>query len=147
MYASSLPKSALLAVGQTHIAKGNEPAKPYPVLSKDVVVAEHLNSALDAETGYMAPHGLSFKWEGDRVDGQGQASASVTNQDVMSGLIEKVDVLAEMPKVIRKGLAAVTGTKPFIFQYHNAATLDVTIDGKTIPIQGWMYNEASFVSQ
>jgi hypothetical protein len=31
-------------------------------------------------------------------------------------LIEKVDVLAEIPYVIRKGLAAVTGTKPYIYQ-------------------------------
>ena len=32
------------------------------------------------------------------------------------GLMEKVDVLAEIPYVIRKGLAAVTGTKPYIYQ-------------------------------
>lgn len=33
-----------------------------------------------------------------------------------NGLIEKVDVLAEIPFLIRKGLAAVTGTKPIIYQ-------------------------------
>lgn len=32
------------------------------------------------------------------------------------GLIEKVDVLAEIPYVLKKTLAAVTGTKPFIYQ-------------------------------
>ena len=30
--------------------------------------------------------------------------------------MEKFDVLAEIPFVLRKGLAAVTGTKPYIFQ-------------------------------
>lgn len=30
--------------------------------------------------------------------------------------MEKVDVLAEIPFLIRKGLAAVTGTKPYIYQ-------------------------------
>lgn len=32
------------------------------------------------------------------------------------GLIEKVDVLAEIPYVVRKALSAVTGTKPYIYQ-------------------------------
>ena len=31
-------------------------------------------------------------------------------------MIEKVDVLAEIPYVVRKALSAVTGTKPYIYQ-------------------------------
>lgn len=64
----------------------------------------------------MAPHGLSFTWAGERVDGKGQAKASVTLDDVWTGLVEKVDVLAELPYVLRKGVTAVTGAKPYIFQ-------------------------------
>lgn len=32
------------------------------------------------------------------------------------GLIEKVDVLAEIPYVIKKGLTAMTGTNAYIYQ-------------------------------
>jgi hypothetical protein len=64
---------------------------------------------------------VSFEWEGPRVDGKGKAGAKVTIDTLglntgEGGLIEKVDVLAEIPYVIRKGLAAVTGTKPFLYQ-------------------------------
>lgn len=31
-------------------------------------------------------------------------------------------------------------------QYHNEATLDVEMDGKTTPVKGYMFTEASFVS-
>ena len=67
--------------------------------------------------------------------------------DVTKGFIEKVDVLAEIPYVIRKGYAAISGTKPFIFQYHNPATLQVNLGDKNVPVKGWLYTEASFVSQ
>jgi hypothetical protein len=139
--ASSLPQTGLLVVGQTH-----EPGSTYPVPNKDASVAEHLDVAKDVDTGYMAPHGLSFVWEGDRLDGAGRARAVTTVQDVWSGLVEKVDVLAEIPAILRKALAAATGTKPFIFQYHNKATLNIETDGKTTPVEGWMFNEASFIS-
>ena len=46
------------------------------------------------------------------------------------GLIEKVDVLAEIPYVIRKALAAVTGTKPYIYQVsHPSSELQVADNG------------------
>jgi hypothetical protein len=142
VYTSTLPQSVLLGVGQTYAAQPDQ----YPTCSQDVCSAEHLACLPDSDTGYDAPHGLSFTWAGDRVDGQGKAKATVTVNDAWSGLIEKVDVLAELPYVIRKGLSAVTGVKPYIFQYHNSATLEVELDGKTVPVPGYMFSEASFVS-
>ncbi|BEJ16373.1 hypothetical protein CspHIS471_0509780 [Cutaneotrichosporon sp. HIS471] len=142
VYTSTLPKSVLLGVGQTSAAKPDQ----YPTISEDSCVAEHLACLPDSDTGYDAPHGLSFTWAGDRVDGQGKAKASVTVNDAWAGLMEKVDVLAELPYVIRKTVTAVTGAKPYIFQYHNNATLDVELDGKTVSVPGYMFSEASFVS-
>jgi hypothetical protein len=75
----------------------------------------------DSETGYDAPSGIEFKWSGDRRDGEGRLTATLTVDKLGAtqgegGLIEKVDVLQEIPYVIRKALAAVTGTKPYIYQ-------------------------------
>lgn len=42
--------------------------------------------------------------------------------------MEKVDVLAEIPYVIRKGLAAVTGTKPYIYQVSPPSLIDCRRD-------------------
>lgn len=74
----------------------------------------------DTQTGYDAPSGLEVNWSGESRDG-GKASAKLTVDKLGAvtgegGLIEKVDVLAEIPFVIKKALSATTGIKPFIFQ-------------------------------
>lgn len=120
VYSNSLPNSVLLAVGQTETPiAGVYPAPP----AQDVCAAEHLNAAKDELTGYMAPHGLTFKWAGARTDGQGSAKAAVTVDDAMSGLVEKVDVLAELPVFLKKALTAMTGAKPYIFQVSPSETV------------------------
>lgn len=83
----------------------------------------------------------------------------------------QVDVLAEIPYLVKKALSAVVGVKPYIFQvctallslpllaltlrvcrqYHNSSTLHLQVtdkEGKTrdVDVQGWLFNEASFVS-
>jgi len=67
------------------------------------------------------PAGIEWEWEGERRDGQGRLGAKLVVEEAgasegKGGLMEKVDVLAEIPFLIRKGLAAVTGTKPYIYQ-------------------------------
>lgn len=82
--------------------------------------ATHSNSIKDKDTGYEAPGSIQFQWESDRQGAGGRVKAEVSaGQGIQlgqNGLMEKVDVLAEIPYVIRKGLAAVTGTKPYIYQ-------------------------------
>jgi hypothetical protein len=34
-----------------------------------------------------------------------------------------------------------------MFQYLNPATLDVEIDRETVKVEGWLFNEATFVSE
>lgn len=81
----------------------------------------HLKPALDADTGYQKPCELLFEWAGPSliVDKPGTYSASL-NVDVgdiqqPKGLIEKVDVLAEIPKVLKLAVNYVAGTKPYIY--------------------------------
>ena len=90
-------------------------------MSSEVSSAKHLSSAKDSDTGYSAPTAIEFNWEGQHRGEKGKVSAKVKVDKLGTtvaegGLIEKVDVLAEIPYVIRKGLAAVTGTKPYIYQ-------------------------------
>jgi hypothetical protein len=115
---SSIAPNPLIVVGQTHTPPGSE---SYPALNDDVSSATHSSPVHDKFTGYNAPGAIEFRWEGNRVNGKGRASAKVSVDKLgvelgEGGLIEKVDVLAEIPYIIRKGLAAVTGTKPYIFQ-------------------------------
>ncbi len=90
-------------------------------------MAIHTSPSRDKDTGYAVPSGLEFEWEGERRDGKGRAGAKLAIDAGQAlgkgGLMEKVDVLAEIPYVIRKGLAAVTGTKPYIYQVRLASVV------------------------
>jgi hypothetical protein len=84
--------------------------------------AHHLNPVQDPDTGYMQPTALEFRWAGPHVlqGVEGSIEAS-TRLDVGSpsspkNLIEKVDVLAEIPYVIKTMVNYVAGTKPYIYQ-------------------------------
>jgi hypothetical protein len=84
--------------------------------------AHHLNPVQDPDTGYMQPTALEFRWAGSHVlqGVEGSIEAS-THLDVGSpsspkNLIEKVDVLAEIPYVIKTMVNYVAGTKPYIYQ-------------------------------
>ncbi|WVR06944.1 hypothetical protein IAU60_003980 [Kwoniella sp. DSM 27419] len=142
--------SPLIVTGQTHSPASNSGA--YPSLSGDVSSATHYGPVRDKETGYAVPSAIAYQWESNKINGEGRVTAKIELANAgatvgTNGLMEKVDVLAEIPYVIRKGLAAVTGTKPYIYQYQNNVTLEVTMDGETIPVKGTLFNEASFVSE
>ncbi|WWC94309.1 hypothetical protein V866_001151 [Kwoniella sp. B9012] len=142
--------SPLIVTGQTHLPPSSTDVYPHPTDS--ISSAVHKSPIKDKETGYLVPSSIEFEWSAQKVSGEGKVSAKVVQNVAgaivgQGGLIEKVDVLAEIPYVIRKGLAAVTGTKPYIYQYLNPATLNVEIDGDSIPVKGYLFNEASFVSE
>ena len=88
--------------------------------------AEHLEPTLDPDTGYKQPSKIKYTWQGGSIitSVPGTVSAGLT-VDVGTpvqprGLIEKVDVLAEIPYVIKAFVNYVAGAKPYIYQvrYH-----------------------------
>ena len=94
------------------------PEESAPVISR----VTHVEPVHDPDTSYRMPTGLEFRWAGPSIPGlpQGTLSASlhVDVGDVKhpKGLIEKVDVLAEIPYVIKTMVNYVAGTKPYIYQ-------------------------------
>jgi hypothetical protein len=114
---SSARANPLAVTGQTH----STPTSGYENPSGDTSKVTQTQNLKDPHTGYAAPGHINFEWK----SGDGKISADVQApqgiEDGKNGLIEKVDVLAEIPYVIRKGLAAVTGTKPYIYQVSRAS--------------------------
>ncbi|EGN99224.1 hypothetical protein SERLA73DRAFT_182110 [Serpula lacrymans var. lacrymans S7.3] len=119
----------------------------------------HLNPAFDPDTGYEQPTGLKFRWAGPSIVAGAQGAVDATVQvDVggpaaPKGLIEKIDVLAEIPYVIKTMVNYVAGTKPYIYQWINKAKLVVRGPDSLIPglsggleVEGVFYNEATFIS-
>lgn len=124
-----------------------------PVISR----ATHLETVLDKDTGYMQPQKIEFSWQNVIAQDKEHKFKADLLLDVgfgehSKGLIEKVDVLAEIPKVL-KTIVHATGTKPYIYQWMqpNAVLHLHGPEGffhrdKEIDVEGTAYVEASYVS-
>lgn len=86
----------------------------------------HLNTTKDPDTGYAAPQAIKYVWEGPLQPSGELAQKVLADLTVQlgkpspvseaKGLVDKVDVLAEIPYVVRKVVNYVAGTKPYIYQ-------------------------------
>ncbi|EJU04999.1 oxidative stress survival Svf1-like protein [Dacryopinax primogenitus] len=110
--------------------------------------AEHRDVMVDKETGYSVPSAIDWSWSAPSLGGEGTVSAKVhSDLGGFRGLLEKVDVLAEIPYMVRKVINYATGTKPYIYQYFNPAKMEVRMPGKeAVVVEGTLFNEASFIS-
>lgn len=89
-------------------------------------VAEHIGPIKDVETGYEAPSSIRYQWEGVTLeDSSKSATTAVLDLDLLTskpgeayatrGLIEKVDVLGQIPYLVKKFVNYAAGTKPYIY--------------------------------
>jgi hypothetical protein len=101
-------------------AETRYPGEPQPEGAEVVSRAAHSRTATDPDTGYAAPTELTFNWTAPAIGADGKVDATLQldlgppNQ--YKGLVEKVDVLAEIPYVIKTMVNYVAGTKPYIYQ-------------------------------
>ncbi|KAF8638306.1 hypothetical protein AX17_002326 [Amanita inopinata Kibby_2008] len=121
--------------------------------------ATHLNTVLDPDTDYEKPNEILFEWAGPSLVKEapgtvkGEVKVELGNLESPKGLIEKVDVLAEIPYVLKMAVNYVAGTKPYIYQWFNRTKLTITgpdgiVEGlsKGVAVEGRVYNEATFIS-
>ncbi|POY73345.1 hypothetical protein BMF94_3680 [Rhodotorula taiwanensis] len=125
----------------------------------------HVDPVKDTETDYDAPSALKFSWEAPRLTDAGQVAEgnakvhAVLTMDLLEdkatyktkGLVEKVDVLGQIPYLIRKFVNYAAGTKPYIYTWLNPAKASITLgDGsetKTIDVDGYIFSEFSAISK
>ncbi|CCO34631.1 Survival factor 1 [Rhizoctonia solani AG-1 IB] len=123
---------------------------------QDLSRAVHLERVSDPETGYKQPSQIHYTWQAPGIGNEAPVKAEIVG-DVGSpndpkGLVHKVDVLGEIPAALKMVIAYAAGTKPYIYQWLNPATLSVTgpeslVPGGSKTISGTLYNEATFISE
>lgn len=136
----------------------------------------HGHRTLDESTGYEVPQEIKYTWDGPGLtaaDGGVRAEPgtrvnaslqlSLGEPSATKGLVDKVDVLAEIPYVVRKMVNYVAGTKPYIYQTLNPAKLTLSvptsllkeIDAKSsesaepvtqLTLDGTVFEEHTFIS-
>ncbi|KAJ7364061.1 survival factor 1 [Mycena albidolilacea] len=146
-----------LVVGDKLAAVTAETHWPDEELGADAAVksrASHLKPELDPETGYNVPRELLFEWAGPSLLPESPGTYAATlHVDVgdcahPKGLVEKVDFMAEIPRMIKVAVNYVSGTKPYIYQWYNPTTLKLVgpAGGETTEVEGMLYNEATWIS-
>ncbi|KAG6817688.1 hypothetical protein H0H87_005447 [Tephrocybe sp. NHM501043] len=83
----------------------------------------HLNPVLDEDTGYNMPRQILWEWQAPSIlaDAPGSLKAKLHvdlgDLDSPKGLIEKVDVLAEIPTVVK--MASLVGPRTKVATFHS----------------------------
>lgn len=79
--------------------------------------AEHTAIKGDSQVDWPEPKAVSFKWEGTGVDGQ---PVAVELPLTLGERVDRVDVMAEVPKFVKQIVAGAAGTRPYIYQVRAA---------------------------
>lgn len=67
----------------------------------------------DPENSWPEPGSIAFTWDGKTKDGR-PVQASLTGP--LGERLDRVDVMAEVPKFVKQVVGGVAGTKPYIYQ-------------------------------
>lgn len=107
--------------------------------------AKHTASVPDSENRWPAPTAVGFRWSGKTSDGK-DVSADLTAD--LGDRLDRVDVMAEVPKFVKQIVGGVAGTRPYIYQYAKDMTLKIEVGGEKMEEEeeGTLYTEATFIS-
>ncbi len=89
----------------------------------EIICAGSANSAThtevkgDPENDWPEPGAVKFSWSGKTKDGK-EVIAEVTGP--LGPRLDRVDVMAEVPKFVKNIVGGVVGTKPYIYQVRAA---------------------------
>lgn len=109
---------------------------------------ELLDLVEDPETEYQIPKRIKLTWNGKTIEDNEDAEAKevkITMIVTVANLLDKIDVLNEIPWVVRK-LVQTFVVKPYIYQWLDKATAEIVIGEKTITTEGQCFQELVFVS-
>ncbi|PVH14179.1 uncharacterized protein CXQ87_002305 [Candidozyma duobushaemuli] len=97
----------------------------------------HEDAEID-EVGWNVPKGITFNFSKDGPDSETVAVVS----GKLNQLVERVDVMAEIPQFVKNIVSGVSGAKPYIYQFCNPLSIKYGSETE----EGIGFNEATFIS-
>ncbi|KAK8441299.1 hypothetical protein B9J08_02612 [Candidozyma auris] len=98
----------------------------------------HEDAEVD-EVGWNVPKGITFNFA---KNGAGSETVAVVSGKLKQ-LVERVDVMAEIPQFVKNIVSGVSGAKPYIYQFCNKLSITHGADTE----EGIGFNEATFISE
>ena len=108
--------------GSTVISSGSLAMDGKVVIAGPTVAASHTETEEDADNGWRRPTAAAFSLKGKTEDGK---AVTVEIGGNLGVLLDKVDVMAEVPGFVKQIVAGAVGTKPYIYQVFDKAFLIV----------------------
>ncbi|GAB7350688.1 hypothetical protein MBLNU459_g1250t1 [Dothideomycetes sp. NU459] len=105
--------------------------------------AAHSEIKGDPENDWPEPGAINFTWSGKTADGQ---DVHAVLEGPLGERLDRVDVMAEVPKFVKQIVANAAGTKPYIYQFGPKLTMKIKVGGEEKEEQGQLFTEATFIS-
>ncbi|KAG9671395.1 survival factor 1, partial [Aureobasidium melanogenum] len=105
--------------------------------------AKHSEIKGDPENNWPEPGAVSFSWNG--TDASGQPIEALV-EGSLGERLDRVDVMAEVPKFVKQIVAGAAGTKPYIYQYGPKLPIKIKVGGEEKTEEGSLFTEATFIS-
>lgn len=103
----------------------------------------HTSSKQDHEVGWPEPEAAEFHWAGRSSDG---VPVSADFSGSLGGRVDRVDVLAQIPKFLKVIIAQAAGSKPFIYQYIPTTPFTVKVGDEEHTVNGRGFSEVTFIT-
>lgn len=103
----------------------------------------------DTEIDLVVPDEVSFRFEGPALENgvpNGKVAKAIVTMKKLE-VVERIDVLASIPYMLRKIVQAFI-TKPYVYQFYPSAKLTVTASddaSETLEAEGQVYYELSYM--
>lgn len=117
----------------------------------------HMDKTHDEFTGYKVPQAIFYRWDGKTIAEQkpisGELKVQLGEPSKIEGLMDKVDVMEEIPFFVKKLVNYVAGTKPYIYQTLNPAELTLKLpasgsgEEQAVMAKGTLFEEHTFISE
>ena len=105
--------------GSTTVSTGCLAVDGEIIIAGPAIAASHTETKEDTENGWQQPTAAKLQLKGTTKDGKA-VTAEISGS--LGGLLDKVDVMAEVPGFVKQIVAGAVGTKPYIYQVCYAFT-------------------------
>ncbi|KAI9761036.1 MAG: putative cell survival pathways protein [Chaenotheca gracillima] len=132
--------------GSTVVSVGGIAKDGEIITASSSTSAKHSAIRDDPENEWPEPSEIDFTWDGATKDGKA-VTAKLAGQ--LNPRLDKVDVMAEVPKFVKNIVGNVAGTKPYIYQFapnNPHLTLKLKIGDEETEEEGVVFTEATFIS-
>lgn len=110
---------------------------------------ELMHKKLDVDTNYEIPEEIKLTWKGKTIkekEEEETKDVSIVMIVQVKNLIDKIDVLSEIPYFLRKIVQSLI-VKPYIYQWLDKATAEISIGDEKTVVEGYCFQELVFVSE